>query len=825
MPPPQLEIPQSDVLAEDSFFRVQGREKRQRRDSTSSVQEDDSMVSFRFPADLESPKSIHHSPAAVPTHKLNLSAEPFTFAGFSAVATLPRVPREEDPTAEPEPRDASEAVEVPEANPEETYNEGSTAREEVGDDMANNEELQSAAATTKPKRAPIPLDFKHPVSSNTVPAGLFKALNSNNGDERRRNTVRSRLGSREIFEHSRRPSMDDLNVTQIANKGGRPRYVTDPGHREFSPMDDYFGKSHSRRRSSFTDAIRPLNGRLGGESENDGPDDVNSEMSLTRQLDKHSIRPFETIIKDGFVNLQSDIKQHGKTQRKMISDMQVFLKAQYAEGVTHKNQLDTRRELDLQMITDFVEQSNNNLAQILRDGLHDVRQQVWQAREGSSELVPVVEQLGNRTINAVMEAISEASTRQEAIIRSAPALERDFIIDNLVSALTPLMGSLRAEPIDYEFLTSELTQAVKPHISQLIDLASDKQETAGLIMDRLIPMLPTSNVDVDTVTEKLTAEVRRAIAPIDAFEIKEQVADLVVERLDSRLAVRDKAFNIDSLSSRIVESVSKSLEPLDAVSVSLERISRTTESRQAQISLDQERMINLVSELPNKLSDELRSLQTTQTEILSKLELPQIGSGRDQNVLVVKAAVEEISTSQKIIASQAEDLRYLHQLILDKLDTLPDSIHAATDALQNNHIDFLNSHEATKRELDELRKSNTDYQIQVSKARGAHGQIRVEKDVLSEKLVSAESERDRLRDQVKDLQASSTKNNAQVDALVTKNKELEDALAAALTRLQASDITIQGNQKCIEKLEDERLELVAEKQGLQTKVSITHFEL
>ncbi|KAG6878337.1 hypothetical protein C0993_008515 [Termitomyces sp. T159_Od127] len=823
MPPPPVEISQSE-----DPFRVQGREKRQRRGSTSPVEGDDSMVAFKFPAGLESPKSIRHSPEAVLTHKLDPSAEPFTFAGFSAaVATLPRVPREEDSTPEPEPQDTFDIGKVPEADSEEMYNEESTVREEVGNDTTNNEEPKSSATTNKPKRAPIPLDFKHPVSSNTVPAGLFKALNSSNVDERRRNTVRSRLGSRETFEHSRRPSMDDSNVTQIANKGGRPRYVTDPGHREFSPMDDHFGTSHSRRRSSFTDAILPLSRRLGGEPESDAPDDLTSEMSLTGQLDKDSNRPLETVIQDGFVNLQSDIKQHGKTQRKMISEIQAFLQAQYAEVVTHKNQLDARRELDLQMINDFVERSNNNLAQVLRDGLRDVRQNNWQAQTGeeSSELVPLVEQIGNRTIDAVIEAISEASTRQEAIIRSAPAQERNSIIENLVSVLTPLMSSLRAEPIDYEFLTSELTQAVKPHISQLIDLASDKQETAGLIMDRLIPMLPTSNVDVDTITQTLTAEVRRAIAPIDAFEIKEQVADLVVERLDSRLAVRDKAFNIDSLSSKIAEGISKSLEPLEAVSASLERISasQTPESHQGQILLDHEHMVNLLSELPTKLSDELRSLQTTQTEILSKFELPQVGSEMDQNILVVKAAVEEISTSQKIIASQAEDLRSLHQLILDKLDTLPDSIHAATDALQNNHIDFLKSHEATKRELDELRKSNMDYQIQVTKARGAHGQIRVEKDVLSEKLISAESERDRLRDQVKDLQTYNAKQTTQVDTLTTRNQELEDALAAALTRLETSDVAMQAKQKHIEKLEEERLNLVGEKECLQTKVSITYY--
>ncbi|KAG6902960.1 hypothetical protein C0995_008533 [Termitomyces sp. Mi166 len=827
MPPLPPEILQPDVPDDEPPFRVQGREKRQRRGSGSSMEEGGSMMSFRFPVNLESPKSIRHSPAML-THKLNPSAEPFTFAGFSAaVATLPRVPREEDAAAETETRNAPGTSEVLETDPEETYNEEITAKAEA-EDVTQIEELKLPATTTRPKRAPIPLDFKHPVSNNTVPAGLFKALNSSNGDERRRNTIRSRLSSREIFEHSRRPSMDDSNVAQIANKGGRPRYVTDPGRRDSSPMGDILGTSHSRRRSSFTEAIRPLSRSLGADADSEGDvaDDANSEMSLTEQLDTRSSRPIETVIQDGFASLQNDLKQQGETQRKMMSDVQVFLQAQYAEAATRSleaNRLDARGDLDLQMITEFVERSNNQLAQVLREDVHDLRQQIWQARaeKESNELVPVVEQLGNRTISAVIEAISEASTRQEAIIRSAPAQERDFVVDNLVTVLTPLMSSLRADPVDYEFLTSELTQAVKPHISQLIDLASDKQETAGLIMDRLIPMLPAPNIDVDAITQKLTTEVRRAIAPIDAFEIKEQVADLVVERLDSRLAVRDKGLNIESLSGKVVEGILKSLEPLQAVSALLERISasQTFDHRQEQISSDQEHMVTLVSELPMKLSHELQSFRMTQTEILSKLELPQIVPEPDQNVLAVKAVMEEISISQKVIASQAEDLRSLHRLILDKLDALPDSIHAATDALQNNHIDFLNSHEATKRELDELRKANTDYQVQVSKARGAHGQIRVEKDALNDKLASAENERDRLRNQIKDSQASSTAKTAQIDALAVKNKELEDALATALTRLQTSDVATQASQKRIGELEDEIRELVTEKQSLQTKVN------
>ncbi|KAG6849794.1 hypothetical protein H0H93_005044 [Arthromyces matolae] len=812
---PVMVLPLTDTLqstseptVEESPFKVQGREKRQRRNSSSSVEEGNSMVSFRFPANLDSPKSIHRSPT-VRTHKLNPSAEPFTFAGFSAaLATLPRVPREEDF----QPEDASAVDKAPlVASQEETFNEESAAKADAESDKENED---IAPFTTKSRRAPIPLDFTHLGSKNTVPAGLFKALNSNNGEERRRHTVQSRLSSREIFDYSRRPSMDDSNVAQIANKGGRQRYVTDPGQ----SSGDVFATSHSRRRSSFTDAIRPLGRRLGDNSDADEADEVKSEMSLTGQLDiQEQVKPgIESLLETSFAKLMHDVEKQGRRQHHLLSEVKLLLKSTFNHAISRDEEQSKARGLDLQMITDVMGQSNKQLAQSIREELHDLQQQVWQTKAG--DIVPMVTQLGDRTIGAVIEAISESSARQEAIIRSASAQERDVIVDNLVTVLTPLMGSLRAEPIDYEFLTGELAQAVKPHISQLIDLASDKQETAGLIMDRLIPMLPSPNLDIDAITQHLSAEVRRAIGPIDAFEIKEQVADLVVERLDSRLTVRDKAFNIDSLSAKITDSI---LELFTGISASLEqlKISQTSlHDHQADTSANSRHIVDLVSQLPLKSNEEMQSLRITQSAILEKLEQTRPITATDQNLLSVKSTVEEIAACQRGIASKADDLRALHQAFADKLDALPETMHAATDALQNNHVDFLKSHEATKRELDELRKANTDLQLQLTKARGAHGQIRVEKDVLNERLASTEREREKLRSQVTELQGTSADTAAQVNTVTAKNRELEDALATALTRLQASDVASQINQKRILELENERHGLLTEKQNLQAKV-------
>ena len=99
----------------------------------------------------------------------------------------------------------------------------------------------------------------------------------------------------------------------------------------------------------------------------------------------------------------------------------------------------------------------------------------------------------------------------------------------------PHIAATRAEPIDYDVLMEQLSPAVKTHISQLIDLASDKRETAGLIVDRLIPVLPKifplagGNFDVPAVVAQIAAEIRRIVAPLDPPEMKEWVSGLVVE--------------------------------------------------------------------------------------------------------------------------------------------------------------------------------------------------------------------------------------------------------------------------------------------------------
>lgn len=842
MPAPALGFPQPQphpvepaVSVESSPFKVQGREKRQRRGSSASMEEGDSMSSFKFPMKLDSSSpqalirrrrssSFSHSDTQ---HELNPSAQPFTFAGFSAVAkAMPWMPLEQDEAQ----------VDPTHANGEETPNDSSTAKADNSDVRVaedGDEELVAPPAA-KQKRAPIPLDFKHPVSSNTVPAGLFKALVSNGDPDRTRRSVRSRLSSREIFEHMHRPSMDDDDVALIARTRGR--LVTDPGERPSPDNDDVFGSvRHSRRRSSLPDALHDHESSRSLEGMSVLPQDLSTRMSL-----HHLETSITQVLDERFAELGRQLsrkeQQNGGagvslSTESMMADVISLFRTQLQESATRSmedSQMDARGELDFQMIKDVVEGGHKELISVVQREIHRVTQHLptSHAANVSQDMVPVVEQIGNRTINAVVEAISELAARQEAVALNNPAREDDLIVDKLVNVLSPMMDSLQADPIDYDFLTRELTQAVKPHISQLIDLASDKRETASLIVDRILPLLPSLknvSIDTDAITMKLITEVRRAIAPIDAFEIKEQVADLVVERLDSRLAVRDKAFNVDIVTSRVTDSVSNLLDNLYTVPAALDQLAtsqKALDEKQDSYNQSQTQIVSSISELPGKVGSQFEEVIAVQKDILKKLNEPTPVVETDSNIPAIKAVIEAISLDQKKLSHQNEAMLSQTKILLDKVNTLPENFSTTANSLQNALADVVTSRDNSKRDLEELRKLNTEYQVQLTKARGSHGQVRVEKDVLVEKLAIVEADRDRLRAQTTELQEAASAKATETGTLGARNSQLEEALAKALARLQSADVATQANQRSIAELEKANKELSVEKQKLQSRVNL-----
>ncbi|KAF8641177.1 hypothetical protein AX17_000812 [Amanita inopinata Kibby_2008] len=924
-------IPTSSSLADETVATgvqeirsQQGREKRQRRNSSNGdvaniamFDEGDSMRSFRFPVNIESPKSIRGvrrsmSDASVRQRMMSSSSkdsekergrdvEPFTFTAFSTVSSLP-APHRDSYGGEEGEREMEVEDDVHRTQEESTFAEESTPKNapregelrsdkevEEGEDEneaeeGEEDEEKDTSLFRARKRPPLPLDFKQPtLRKNTVPAGLFKALVNRDGfgmDERRRRTVRSRLSSHEIFEHDfRKPSMDDTDVPRISSKFGRGRFVTDPeskqgglfGRRRLSAdededeeetddnddeayerekteregiVDDVFSvprqqQQHTRRGSSLPDDLHDVDadGEEGGLVSSPGV-----QLTTREDMQVFEERLFELIEdrfgainltlkhrKDDVNNGEGAAELNSKTEV-MIADMVSLFRAQLQENAARSledSQMDARGEMDFQLIKDIIEEGHKALANMLRKELKETSERQQQPNI-KDLVVRVVEDVGSRTVSAIVETVADFSARQEATmsrVANAPARERDALVEKLVSALTPMMSSLRTDPIDYEFLTGQLAQAVKPHISQLIDLASDKRETAGLIVDRILPLLPpqSPSMDANALTLQLTAELRKVIAPFDAHEIKEQVADLVIERLDSRLSVRDKSFNADSIAAKVVDNVSGAVqEPVKAMMSTLDKTIKDQNSA-ARTQVDE--LGTKIIELPSKLAERFNDLASTQDKIMSKLEGPTPRSDLDENFKAMMASIEEIVCGHQVLKTGDEELMSLNKEILDKLLSLPDALLTASNVLSDTHSELVTSLESSRREVDELRKMNAEYQIQMTKARSAHGQVRVEKDALSEKLAAVDADRDLLRSQIKELQLAVSTQSTESTSLKLRNEELEEALAQALARLQTADVASTAGQQRVTDLKNANRDLMGEKQTLEAKVESLNMEI
>jgi len=250
-------------------------------------------------------------------------------------------------------------------------------------------------------------------------------------------------------------------------------------------------------------------------------------------MDAHQLEQrLESLLEDKLDAIHHDIirRQGGlnsatnENTEAMLNEVVSLFRAQLQESAARgldDSQIDARGELDFELIRGIIEQANTESRALIQRDLAEVlrRVEVQTRNMGMrNELAPMVEEIINRTVNAVMGVNQQLAIRMEAL--SSPST----VVHELMNVMGPQFAALRPEPIDYDGLTMRLSQAVKPNISQLIDLASDKRETAGLILERLMPVLQafepaTPAFDIDDITTKIIAEVRKVVGQVDAHEI------------------------------------------------------------------------------------------------------------------------------------------------------------------------------------------------------------------------------------------------------------------------------------------------------------------
>ena len=850
-PPPQPSLPPHATVDAEPIRAQQGREKRQRRSSVGSIAASDvsgdgrvAMTSFKFPQESPARKSAPPSPAQRPG-ALNAAARPFTLPGLGGI-TIGAIKEALSP-------DSDEA------------RDGDVDEDGDGDIEGNvdDEHELPIPLSMKARRAPIPLDFKHPVSTNTVPAGLFKALANGNGssngnsnnpsiageaeEQRTRRAVRSRLSSREIFEHASRPSLDDLHVPSISHKASRGRLITDPGRWDVPiPLQEPPPPVRDRRaslpvmssaRSSFSDVSVH-------------PQDISRRLELQQYEER-----LEALLESKLDDFREEVRAlrleagtnggvGSSSTEAAINGVVSLFRAQLQESAARgldDSQMDARGELDFQIVKDIVEQGHAEARAIIQQDLDRIlrRVEAMQSAEGTpingGNTEAMLEEYHARTRNTVVDVITPISERLDALERFRPRtplpplphaspFDHEALVRDLRAGLVPHIAATRAEPIDYDVLTEQLSQAVKPHISQLIDLASDKRETASLIVDRLIPVLPKifppagGNFDMPAVVAEISAEIRRIVAPLDPHEMKEQVSGLVVERLHSRLATRDRV--LDALQNKLAQ-FDNVLEPVKEVALRVAELSKGQEALSMQtrdLATASHSATDLLSTMPELMAGATEPLRTMLADLISTTGN---GPASPDDFLRIGSTVESLSTGQQVLQDKASELLALHKDVLSRLMGLPDSMAASIEAAQFAHAELL-AHTVTKEDFEEVRSmmaTNSDLQVQLAKARAQYGAARAEKDIMLERIASAESERDQLRAKVDEVQALMLLRATDAATSQARTTELEEALSQSLARLKTSDVTIESQQERLLELEKLNRELNADKQTLVSKAS------
>ncbi|KAG9035439.1 hypothetical protein FRB95_011304 [Tulasnella sp. JGI-2019a] len=800
-------LPQPPIQASTQSSVVQGPEDRTYRSMDGAPQPVLQIPRPDGPSEGTTAAQVTQELVAAPSYGrrgsiLNAHAEPFTFQGLSVKSADDVNGRFSDhqhqssfltssnPHNKPQARsEATSPVHL--TMPLESPNKAASMPTSAMGSPSGEYKALSVSESPSQDRSITPRmsmpEFNHPVSTTKVRAGLFKALTLGDPDSPPRGTIRTGLSSRDLTDRANRRSLDDLNVASIsktmATKSPAPtmplpapalNVVTpEPTSASLALAPPPRGKERrvSSAPSQTADTAQPSPGMLSDSmfySVVSRPDDM-----------EHLESRMEEILEDKMSQLRRDMLEMASVKSKesdgvvdiAIGQLVSSFRAQmleYTRKVTESsmNRADAHVELDYDLIKATIDEGQQALRAAVNSDLASAMQKIQQqtiAPRTPIEVLNAIDDLRDMVSESVEAATHTMITHMDVVdshARQRPEDLRQLLIQDIASYLLPRINALRPEPIDINAMTRQLSEAVKPHISQLIDITSDKKETAGLIVQHLSPVLQSlvpPRLDLDAIAHQLADDVVRLAPPTDPHVLKEEVADLVVARLDAKLSIRDGALSPDTIAAKVVDSM---------------------------------------------------------TPLTDLANLPS------------KDAVELLHQRQDIVISQATDLLTQQVNVVDHLVALSPALNAATDVLKALGED-LTTRAKVLDELDELKRlalANADLQTQLGKARGAHGQVRSEKDVLSERLQSVEAERQRLQTELEDLKEAQNSQDEEMRRMETQRLDSETDLARALEDVRSVQARESVHEERVTALEKQNQEVLDQSREFENKIKSLELE-
>ena len=942
---PQLTFPEPALIAEPSLpvnaygRAVQGREKRVRKDSNpdANLTVDAPGSGYVSEQELTVPAKEHaHEPTPAGADSFtwnNLTSYQFPQAEEDAPASEPepvsRAPVHKSPnktfTFPPNKKSITSAPVV--ESPDAISTPAVTAQPEKEQHMKNAESIgrsrsprppplnelpkrgsgfsspsshpSSARALPQPPQRAQTLfnDYKpHPVSSNTVPASLFKNLSVSNAvnedvdiddDDAPLQTLISKLASNERFDHGHRPSLDDIHMPMIARK-----VVRTPGNREDASVA-----------VAEVSAPKP---QLGVPAIPSTPG-VNPTKSFAQEQESQTVshgmdeklealrNDVRSLVESYLLKVNSATSMRAEEALMRIARLMRDQAAERQGQDAGADKAATRSVIDSEAIRAIVEEANKEVCATLQHDLANIARHVQagvQLHPGA-DILRTVEEQASRIITAVSGATMNLAARLEAvqsIVETAPSAQhsqpshaRVPSHEDLLKVLRPHLEQLRSAPFDVDVVTSRLADAVKPTLADFIDLASDKGETADLIVAKLGPVLAglrPSQLDTQEIATQLAADVSRLVPPVDSHALTEQVADLVVERLDSRLSVREKNLKPELLAHKIIEALQPVLASGDIKNV-LQLLSQQDEhfkSQSDQIRALEGTLLQSIQDRVqpimgnNSHGDSLRATGSdlhyasapNHQQLLAGMQkiLHEHGSQRSvpadelvqhlrsqfepvnhtlarghesiiasQSTLVevtqqtqnmLDSGLSDLYHSQESTAAQLQDLVLHSNKILVQTSTLPEHLAALRDSLSASQAEFLSKLRSLP-EIIDLQNQRMDLQVQLTKARTSYGQARSEKDVLAERVHALENERDRARADLQSFKTNLAEKEAETADSNSKAEQAEKGLQQALSRVETSEAVAKTLKEQVLRMENAQRDLQRTSNERQAKVCIHEY--
>ncbi|KZO92060.1 hypothetical protein CALVIDRAFT_557757 [Calocera viscosa TUFC12733] len=656
---------------------------------------------------------------------------------------------------------------------------------------------------TDPEPARLPhsasIPYSHPISTTKVPASLFKALNAygSDGDSRgKRSRLQSRdFHSEEEFDGVLSDENAALAVSELVNSTfaeGSSRQETSLGQSRTFEMAIQQGSasyavglvapSHAVHRATSMPHMRTPSPAQNARAASSGSMALGPTTEQMEDLeDRIAVLLHEKMAALTDV-LTSILAEHASTMSP--ADPATFnmetLVQKVAEAVESRIQdnlplaLHTRSSASLdngkpqlEVLKTAIADQHDELRHHLMQGLSEVCREALSARSPGPQQTPdtasLLEAVGVRTEETMSSAMSGFQDLLNNISNLSDARsddDRELLLSELSQMVLPQIASLRVEPLDVDVLTAQLSEAVKPHISQLIDLASDKKETAGLIIQRLGPLMSSMMP-----------------APLDVAALSGQMAGYV-ERL------MPPPINVKQLKQDILEGLT---------AVVLDQLGEITPMLKTE-------------DVMSQLKDHLQPLLGLEDLVPA--------AGTFDNLLV----------RQEVLHALFETSVATNKNLQASLTSLPAELSVAIQALEDARGQLLQGGQALSeiQQLQTLAAENMDLQRQLAETSGSVTLLQTDKAALEALMVSAQSERETAQAELREVRMELESWKARALDSKTLRDDLEKQVAEQDVEIAtARSATVQSREK-LAQVEKEKAEIV--ENNLRLKVQISKLE-